>query len=261
MSQGQTAKPVARAAAELLVIVVGVLIALASDRWLLAQDEAGLEQEYLSRLASDLRRDSATQSLRAEHARATYDRADRLLAAIREGSEVVEDPARLLTEIPWIFLYQYRIDYATETWDELGSTGRLDLLRASEFRRMLGEYHGWIEFYGDIEDWWLNARDQWSQVTRAALPPELLVHSEVQFHLPFIEESNIDGVPGLDVNPERDVATLDSVLTRLRSDPMALPALSEVLMNSVHQVLIYEDLVQRSTGLLHLLDTMNSEAQ
>ena len=261
MNQGQRPKPFARAAVELLVIVAGVLIALAADRWLLAQEEAGLEREYLTRLASDLRRDSTNQSRRAEDARSTYDRGQRVLTAIRQGSGSVEDPARFLTEIPWIHFYQYRIDYATETWDELGSTGNLSLIQGSEFRRLLGEYQGEIAFFDHIEEFWLNARDQWNQVTLAALPPELLVHSEVQFHRRFIEDHSIDRVPGVDVDPDSSDAALDSALARLANDPRAVPTLSEILMNSVSQVVIYEGLVQQSTELLRLVDARISDAR
>jgi len=260
VNQVKTPKPWARGAIELLVIVAGVLIALAADRWILAQEEAGLEREYLIRLASDLRRDSTNQSQRAEQARATYDRGERVLTAIREGSGSVENPGRFLTEIPWIHFHQYRIDYATETWDELGSTGNLALIQGSEFRRLLGEYQGEIEFFDHLEASWLNARDQWSQVTLAALPPEILVESQLQFHLRFIEDNNIDRVPATGLDPVFDDGALASALARLANDARSVPTLSEILMNSVSQVVIYEGLVQRSTELLRLVDTMIPDA-
>jgi len=56
-----SARSAAQAAAELSVIVVGILLALGIDGWVEARDEAGLEVHYLALLVRDL--DATEESL------------------------------------------------------------------------------------------------------------------------------------------------------------------------------------------------------
>ena len=86
------------------------------------------------------------------------------------------------------------------------------------------------------------------------------VHSEYQFHLPFVEDHSIEGVPGGDLNPALSAEALDAALVRLADDPRSIPTLAEILRNSVSLVVIYEG-VQQSTELLRLVETLMADAR
>ena len=128
--------PWLRLAAEFLVIVVGVLVALGVDQWAQDRRDRALEAEYLERLLEDVRYDleelefirgrSATST---EHSRLVLDRAwvgrapaDSLVGAAFSAS---------LTRVP---------DLSRATFEELVSSGRIDLLESREVREALADY-------------------------------------------------------------------------------------------------------------------------
>jgi hypothetical protein len=128
--------PWPRLVAEFLVIVVGVLVALGVDQWVQDRQDRALEAEYLERLIEDVRydldelefiRDRSATSM--EHARLVLDRAwvrrapaDSLIGAAYSASQ---------TRAP---------DLSRATFEELVSSGRIDLLRSREVREALADY-------------------------------------------------------------------------------------------------------------------------
>lgn len=132
-------RPLRSAGRELLVIVLGVLIALAADRWMEGVREAGDEERYLSRIAADLdvTVDAVTSQLpRLQLALESNDRLlDPGIAAMPPDSIVAlyMDAAKI-----GISRAQLGSDVA---FRELVSSGRLNLLRDPSVRADLAEFY------------------------------------------------------------------------------------------------------------------------
>lgn len=125
-----------RLAAEFLVIVVGVLVALAVDGWTTSRAEAVLELEYLQRLLEDVEYDLFELEFIEVSAReSTQAAADLTSAALVEAME-----ADLLTASALVASNEREPDLSRNTFRELLSSGRIDLIRSSEVRRALSEY-------------------------------------------------------------------------------------------------------------------------
>lgn len=127
---------VPRLAAEFVVIVVGVLVALAVDGWTTSRSDAVLELEYLHRLLEDVEYDlfelefvevSAVESTKA---------ATDLTSAARIRAMAPD----LLTASALVAANQREPDLSRNTFRELLSSGRIDLLRSSDVRRALAAY-------------------------------------------------------------------------------------------------------------------------
>ena len=140
--ENRTARWLGRSLAELIVIIAGVMIALAADRWIAGIDERAEARSYMSRLVEDIREDSAnlawSAQLAAEREQTTL---DMLLYA-----ETGELPGGMEPEA---FLRQVRLAAAfvsgrrgtARTWDALVSMGKVDLIGDEALRDSLSLYY------------------------------------------------------------------------------------------------------------------------
>jgi hypothetical protein len=130
-----------RLVGEFVLIVVGVLLALAADRWNQERLDRVAAAEYGERILSEL----VADSLRLDAARRYH--ADRisggvaLLAAVSPSS----DPDTLPSEVYFRAAGNAPLPYAGgTTFRELESSGALGLI-TSEARQALFDYYGWVD--------------------------------------------------------------------------------------------------------------------
>ena len=229
--------PWVRLGAEGLVIFVGVLVALAVDRWVTGLDERGLEASYVAQLVENFTADSLR---------------------IAESLEAAEDRRRLAVEIlsghanvqgaePEVFLKRFEqiawwapVEYSREAWDELGATGRLSLIRDEAVRRSLSQYYNRIEWLALLEDDWDEQLEQYEVRARGILPP--LMRLQVVGTLP-------EGSPAVPVGSE-DVLT---VLRTFDADTAMAVDLGQLAAIYGVQLDLYESVMQDIEAVLRLL--------
>ncbi len=132
-------------ARDIVVVILGVLIALAVGDWTSERADRRLEAQYLRRLTRDLRADSAMLAQYQRSALAGESAARQLLAVLAGGSPVPDSTvAREFSEAT-------RGAYLapnTPTIDELKSTGNLRVLRSDGLRDAILSYYAslvWAE--------------------------------------------------------------------------------------------------------------------
>ncbi len=131
-----------RLVAEFVVIVTGVLVALAADRWNQGRAEQAAETAYLDRLELDIRSDS----LRAEGFLSLADSISAANAALIELVDGGDRPQDLVGTI--VAAFQELVLPPPATWNDLVSTGSLALLRDLEVRRAVVAYYSTREEIG-----------------------------------------------------------------------------------------------------------------
>jgi len=142
--------PLGQLSAEFVVIVVGVLVALAVDQWRESVGARAAEAQYVSRLIDDLTIDSL-QSERFIEAGAAK------AAALAEVMDALDDSAavRLRPSTAWPdmnFTYT-RPPPQTTTFDELRNTGGLGLIRSDDLRFEIGNTYRLLQHhYERLED-------------------------------------------------------------------------------------------------------------
>ena len=143
MSEQATSSRWRRAIGELLVIVLGVLIALWAENWRESLQERALERTYLERLVGDLRRDTAAISemmaITVERAR----HAQVVLSAISTG-EIGVAPQEFVWAVEHASFWGYPY-YSRSTFDDLMSTGNLFLIRDEQLKNAMSRYYSTIE--------------------------------------------------------------------------------------------------------------------
>ncbi len=131
-----------RHAAELAVIVIGVLIALATDGWNDDRLERRTEATYLERLAADVRSDTATLAFvirLSERKDAALQRVDRVLYQDQRASI---DTLAFINDVVVGAVFASAWPFVTEgTFEDLLATGNLALIRDTELRGQVSSYY------------------------------------------------------------------------------------------------------------------------
>jgi hypothetical protein len=127
-------------AAEIVVIVAGVLIALTIDSWWSAHEDAARGRAYLARIEEDLRADADGLEKRLAY----NERVERFVDAaeahavhgtLRDGS-----PWRTVVAY-WHASQIWPYVSTTRTWDEMRNAGDLGLIEDPGLRAALGTYY------------------------------------------------------------------------------------------------------------------------
>lgn len=152
---------------DLLVVVVGILIALQVGAWAERRDDRRLEQVYLQRLREDLEIERGRMDAAERYANARIEAARLLGRLVLDPALAGEPPTR----VPWAI--------ETASWrsfprinayvySELQSSGRLVLIRSTRLRRSLAEHYTALEHDARVgED--LAAQQRFDAVTAGVL--------------------------------------------------------------------------------------------
>ena len=127
---------VGRLAAELLVIVLGVLLALAADRWNEGRADAEAEAAYLERLMNEIRADSIQMA-------AVVDRLPARLAARDSLVGVLNGEVVLPDFVATVFAASgLQVDLnPPNAWRELETASSLNILRDADVRQAVTHYY------------------------------------------------------------------------------------------------------------------------
>jgi hypothetical protein len=129
-----------RLTGEFFLIVMGVVVALAIDRWVQAIDDNRSERDYLERLATDVRANQTRFEGMLSDWEAAQQAASDLLAAIEDPSVTPSSVGLLVavaragaTNTAW---------FRDASFQDLAATGNLKLIRDPELRTALIQHFG-----------------------------------------------------------------------------------------------------------------------
>jgi len=125
----------ARIVAELLVIVVGVLLALAADRWNQARSERVLEAAYLGRFIEEIQADSASAAGYLERRPSIIAGLDTLIAFV-DGADAPPNLVATLNSVSGELNLP-----APVAWTEIQATNSLDVIADPNIRAALTGYY------------------------------------------------------------------------------------------------------------------------
>jgi hypothetical protein len=132
-----------RTLGEFVIIVMGVLAALAVDEWRGDYNDKKTELDYLDRLRVDIERDIEEFSSQLSMLENKADFLQSLLDNTIE-SQFLENP-RALMEAKVVSSFRGLPDSVSTTFDELKNTGRLALIQDIAIRKAMSEYYSGYE--------------------------------------------------------------------------------------------------------------------
>lgn len=124
---------------EILIVVVGIVLALQFDNWNEARKERDLEQVYLSRLASDIEGDIEG----FKELRRIFQEKHDFIQEIKRTSDsalIRKDPENWVKRLRYS-LYISLPSVRSATFDELAGSGRLAIIQDLDLRTELADYY------------------------------------------------------------------------------------------------------------------------
>lgn len=155
----KTGKYFKYAIGEILLVVIGILIALQVNNWNEVRKNRNQERNFLVRLQADLNTDveNISSSIRANKIR--MQRAEFLLATIDEP-QLVEDSATYFIQSIEYAGYTNNPVISDNTFEEIKSSGKLSFIRNENLRSTIQEYYSWTlergQYYFILQDIQLN---------------------------------------------------------------------------------------------------------
>jgi len=148
IDENKTSKYLKYAIGEIILVVLGILIALQINNWNENRNDVILGKEYLSRLKSDIEFD---QSLLKE---ATIDRYERKVTSLEkgkayyQGNYIIKDTLQFLNDIGYGGVFGYvNWNLNTNTYNELISTGNLRTIKSDSLRINIISYYEIVNAY------------------------------------------------------------------------------------------------------------------
>jgi hypothetical protein len=237
---------------ELLVVVVGLMLAFQIDRWREAISEKKLEGVYVQRLIDDIESDipKLEDAIQLADMRKNY---AELLMAVAENPELAtEQPSSFLVAVDQAsFTYSPALRKAT--FDDLRSTGNMRLIRDQDVKTRLHDYYSFdesqlqyrpLQFSVEFHHFKLANGVRSNQQVRFLQDKWLLVDpAELE------EVQNTD--PGY---PDEIRAAAE----RLRNNPELVSWLTQLREMQMEQILVHNTRIEFANAALDSLQHYNS---
>ena len=142
MSENKTGRYFKYAIGEIILVVIGILIALQINNWNQGRKEAALEQRYLKNLVEELKKDSIALSANAIKLERQANTKNPLLDMLREGKE--NDSLKLYFNLQWRPIYPYTP--LKSTYEEMTNSSHLNIIKSDDIRSAI------VKMYNSYED-------------------------------------------------------------------------------------------------------------
>jgi len=145
--ENKTGKYLKYAIGEIVLVMIGILLALQVNNWNNSRIEASKEQQLLKNLESDFKSNLAELKYTYSMSSKAYDASVKLLEIIKGNGPL--NPSEIENLIDDIINKIRSLDLISGTIDEILYSGSLQIIRDTELRKQLSN---WTYFVNDTED-------------------------------------------------------------------------------------------------------------
>ncbi|MCB0656898.1 MAG: hypothetical protein KDC57_12215 [Saprospiraceae bacterium] len=139
---GKLKKYLIYAAGEIVLVVIGILIALQLNSWHSYNQDRAIEKEYLSRIAADLKVDTASIVQMILIAKEKQKSLEFILPYLKNEFQDIKDTILFInTVVKSTMLGWAQYEITTGTLDELRNTGNLNLIQNVRLRSEISKYY------------------------------------------------------------------------------------------------------------------------
>jgi hypothetical protein len=174
---GKPAAPAGRyllyAVGEIVLVVIGILIALSINNWNENIKNKSLETNYLIRIIKDLDNDILEYERTSELASERNKRVLFLEQAIKDSQLIKTSPDYFIKSIAYAG-YTYRPAISNHSFVELKSSGRLELINNEELRVSIAKYYDFEFSYSQFEFIKEDVQLKYNEYSRGILNKEQL---------------------------------------------------------------------------------------
>ncbi len=150
LNQGKTSKYFKYAIGEIVLVVIGILIALQINNWNEDRKNRSLEDDYLIALQEDLISDSVNVEIVRRSIQSHIDAAQLLIQFIDTGA--IKDTISMKKAIIQAgFLYFF--NPTLSTYNDLVNSGNLGIIKNKVLKDMMDNYVSWLNQMTSREEW------------------------------------------------------------------------------------------------------------
>jgi Family of unknown function (DUF6090) len=162
IKENRVGKYLLYAVGEIVLVVIGILIAVQINNWNELRKEKAVEHNYLLRLYDDLQKDSETLTFSKGLSEIRISQVNLLTDAIKNPDLSSDKPKQIIESVEKATWLSY-LPLSRIVYDELLSSGKMSLLRSEELREQLAIYYGHADHWEII----LNVKGSQQEFTYA----------------------------------------------------------------------------------------------
>ena len=142
--ENKTSKYFKYAIGEIVLVVIGILIALQINNWNESSKEKKVEQMYLKNILSDLKDQNASIDLQMEREQEYFEAAGYIIKAYQQINSLVIDST--FNKIAAILTARKTFIITDPTYTDLISSGNINILKSIEYKNKLIKYYQELEY-------------------------------------------------------------------------------------------------------------------
>lgn len=231
---------------EILVVVIGLLLALQLDRWREEHLEKQQERAYVGRLIADVEDDvpAIEYAIRLQTLR--LDLIELLMATARDEKAAVDDPVVFLGAVNQA-AYTYTPALTSHTFVNLRSTGDLRLIRSQELKEVLFDYYGYDEEQRQYRPLQFRTESRHFELAAGVLSPEQEVF--IQDLWLFFRPDEMDEVR----EGSSEIPDVLDAARRLQQRPDLIAWFPYIRSMQLEQIAVHESRLMRARSALEIL--------
>jgi hypothetical protein len=231
---------------EILVVVIGLLLAFRLDRWREARVDLQTERVVVERLIANIEDDVPAIEYAIELQSLRLELIDLLMAAVDDPEVVREAPVVFLGAVTQA-AYTYTPTLTTHAFVNLRTTGDLGLIRDESVKEMLFDYYGWDESQRQYRPLQFATESRHFQLAAGVLTAEQ--HVFIQAGWLFFRPNNVASARAATTDVEEALAARE----RLRARPELIAWLPFVRDLQLEQIATHRTRLERAADSLEIL--------
>ncbi len=230
---------------EIVLVVIGILIAISINSWNEDRKERAIEQIYLLRLYNDLQKDMEILTFSQGLSVIRINQINLLNDAINNPDLLLAKPKQIIESIEKVTWLSY-LPLSRIVYNELLNSGKMSLIKSEELREQLAIY------YGDADHWELILNDKGSQkeftyATAGLLSKEIFIAIENSESTDPIESSNY-------LNLELDKNEVKAIIQELSINKEAIKWLPKIYHYQILAAKVIIQLKEHNESLMKLIE-------
>ena len=231
---------------EVLVVIVGLMLAFQLDRWREQQIDRQDEHAYIDRLIVDIEEDIPTIETAIEIAELRLEFVNKLMAVAVDPRTALDQPAVFLAAVNQAS-FTFAPSLTRHTFDDLRTTGNMRLIRDSDIKDALFDYYGWEESQRQFRPIQISV-----EFRHFELAAGVLTHAQenyIQDHWLVVGRRNIDELR----NAEPDLAQVLAAAERFSERAELVAWLPQLRQLHKERILVSTALIERARVLVEIL--------
>ena len=234
LEQSQARKYLMYAVCEILLVVIGILIALQINSWAVDRDNTRLEKTYLQALKLEISEDIKFYSDTKDSLLNQQAYAQNVLYFIENEDEVIRDSLTFINAFRKCADGENLIRPQVN-WNELQTTGRLSLIQNKDLVGKLFEYYTiQDQFAVDFNKFPMDQRYAYRKIDHALF--------SVEEHLEYYENWTVEQIPE------------PNIFTSIRSNPELSDLTRSIMISSLVQSRMAQNTLDLATSLIKDID-------